>query len=156
MSKQNKIGRPPGSSRLNPEDDLHLHRVADRMILDSSLKLTQAMVAVGIDSETTRRRLRRKWKPVSERYLREARQRREAAAAEQMRQTLQQIGEMAGRFMIGAGIISEQIRAGLARWADENRDTVAGVRAAAEQIRTLQLRVASAKALGVIDQNPNR
>lgn len=52
MSKQNKIGRPPGSSRLNPEDDLHLHRVADRMILDSSLKLTPAMVAVGIDSET--------------------------------------------------------------------------------------------------------
>lgn len=138
MPNQNKPGRPPGSSRLNAGDDLDLRRVADRMILDSTLKVTPAMVAVGITDETVQRRLRRKWKPVRDRYLYEARERRAEAAAEQMRRNLQQIGERVAQFAVGANAVVEQIRAGLVRWAEEHREAAAGVRVVAEQMQAFQ------------------
>jgi hypothetical protein len=57
---QRKRGRPPGASRLNAADGNILNHMAE-IIARRSMPPTTAMRQLGIDDDTTIRRLRRKW-----------------------------------------------------------------------------------------------
>ena len=143
MSCGNKRGRPPGSSWKNATDYPILARVADQMVINPTLKPTSAMQLVGVVDPNDQKRLRSKWKIISQQYLLEARQRREAAAVDAMRAGMQQVGLIVGQVLLGMNTTLQQARAYYAQWAIENRDAAEGIRATAAHLRAHQVELAS-------------
>jgi hypothetical protein len=143
MSCGNKRGRPPGSSWKNATDYSILARVAEQIDLSPTLGPTSAMRLVGVDNPNDQKRLRLKWKGVSERYLLEARERREAAAAEAFRTAIQQVALVAGHALLAMNTTMQQARADYAQWAAENRDAADGLRSLNTYLRAHQSELAS-------------
>lgn len=145
MTQVSKRGRPPGSSWLNAEDYPRLQLIADRIILDPTMKPTTAMREVGILRETEQRRLRAKWNANRGQYLADALDRRQAAQRAAFERGLLEFATVLGQ--IGAAVRQVTGRAieRYQRWADENPEQAATLRHWAEHYRTAQLKRIAAR-----------
>lgn len=139
MTRYNTRGRPPGSSRLNVGDSLHLRRIAEQIVLDPTLRVTPAMRAIGVTDEVAQRRLRRKWKNTGHIHLTEAKAREADLRYQRFMGGLRQFGA----FLLQVGRAIDHAATAATeryiRWADENPREAENLKRAMLNLQTLQI-----------------
>ncbi len=139
MTRYNTRGRPPGSSRLNVGDSLHLRRIAEQLVLDPTLRVTPAMRVAGITDEVVQRRLRRKWKDAGHIHLAEAKAREADLRYQRFMGGMRQVGAVLLQAARAIDHVATVATERYIRWANENPREAENLKRAMLNLQTLQI-----------------